>query len=285
MFDQLKAINTRPESIVFGSAAGLWMDEHISKEMLKYHLNAEISSASRKMTFIDKSVEWITTRFNVKSGVNIADFGCGPGLYTTRLAKKEATVTGIDFSRNSIQYAMEIAKEESLSINYVNENYLEYETEDRFDLVLLIYCDFGVLDREQRGKLLSTFYTILKPGGYILMDVESLTNFERREESAIYGSNLQNQFWSPNEYFIFINTFKYEKEKVTVDKHTVIEAGSTKTIYNWMQYFSPEDLTQEFKKYGFSTENFYADVAGAPFDPEGNQFAVVARKMDSNHKG
>ncbi len=46
--------------------------------------------------------------------MEIADFGCGPGLYATRLAQRQATVTGIDFSKRSIQYAQEVATREGL---------------------------------------------------------------------------------------------------------------------------------------------------------------------------
>ncbi|MDJ0590924.1 MAG: class I SAM-dependent methyltransferase [Pleurocapsa sp. MO_226.B13] len=100
--------------------------------MLSFHLNEEIDVSSRKASFIDRSVEWIATHFKVGTGMKIADFGCGPGLYATRLAQRQADVTGIDFSKRSIQYAREVANREGLSIHYVNENYLDFETSDRF---------------------------------------------------------------------------------------------------------------------------------------------------------
>ena len=86
-------------------------------------------------------MEWIAERFGVGDGAKIADFGCGPGLYTTRLARKGADVTGIDFSMRSIEYARKTAREEGLTVRYVNEDYLEYETDERFDLVMMIMCD------------------------------------------------------------------------------------------------------------------------------------------------
>jgi 2-polyprenyl-3-methyl-5-hydroxy-6-metoxy-1,4-benzoquinol methylase len=54
-------------------------------------------------------------------------------------------VTGIDFSSRSIAYAKEAAARERLNIRYVNRNYMDFETEDRFDLVLMIMCDFCAL--------------------------------------------------------------------------------------------------------------------------------------------
>jgi 2-polyprenyl-3-methyl-5-hydroxy-6-metoxy-1,4-benzoquinol methylase len=100
--------------------------------MLAFHLNAEIDISSRNAAFIDRSVEWIVSGFNVGPGTKIADFGCGPGLYAARLAQRQAAVTGIDFSNRSIQYAKEFSRQKRLSIHYVNQNYLEFESDDRF---------------------------------------------------------------------------------------------------------------------------------------------------------
>ncbi|MFC1782647.1 class I SAM-dependent methyltransferase, partial [Planctomycetota bacterium] len=94
----------------------------------------------------------------------------------------------------------------------------------------------------------------------------------------IYEANLLNGFWSGDKYYGFLNTFKYETEKVVLDKYTIIEAGRTRTVYNWLQYFSPEALEKEFREGGFTMEKFYSDVAGSPFDAKGEEFAVVARK-------
>lgn len=279
MFEELEKINTPPEPFEFYTASDLWADKHTSKQMLSFHLNGGIDISSRKTAFIDKSVEWISSHFNIREGMKIADFGCGPGLYATRLAKKQVEVTGIDFSTRSIQYAQEVANREKLPIYYVNRNYLEFETDDRFDLILMIMCDFCALSPTQRRKLLSKFHIFLKPGGSVLLDVYSLKAFEQREETAEYEANLLNGFWSPDKYYGFLNTFKYVREKVVLDQYTIVEADCTRTIYNWLQYFSPEELEKEFVESGFELENFYSNVAGSPFNSEGKEFAVAARKM------
>ena len=279
MFEALEKINTRPKLFEFYTASDLWTDEHTSEQMLRFHLNEDIDVSSRKAEFIDRSVEWIASRFNVGAGTKIADFGCGPGLYATRLAAKHADVTGIDFSKRSIQYAWEAATRKRLSIRYVNQNYLEYETDDHFHLIYMIMCDFCALSPIQRKQMLSKFHTILEPGGSVLLDVYSLRAFDQREETAMYEANLLNGFWSPDKYYGFLNTFKYEKEKVVLDKYTIIEEARTRTVYNWLQYFSPETLEREFVECGFAVEKLYGDVAGSPFDSQSKEFAVVARKL------
>ena len=278
MFHELEKINSRPRPFEFYTASELWTNEHTSAQMLSFHLNEHIDVSSRKAVFIDRSVDWMVSRFGISAITSVADFGCGPGLYTTRLAKKQANVTGIDFSKRSIQYATEVAERDGLSIRYVNQNYLEFETEDRFDLILMIMCDFCALSPSQRKRLLVKFHTLLKPGGHVLLDVYSLAAFAQREEAAIYELNLLNGFWSPHRYYAFLNTFKYGNEKVVLDKYTIYEAERVRTVYNWLQYFSCDDIECEFSNNGLKIREFYSDVAGTPFDSQLGEFAVVATR-------
>mgnify|MGYP003588695577 CR=1 FL=1 len=278
MFKDLEAINERPGPFQFYTASDLWNDEHTSKQMLSFHLNEAIDVSSRNAEFITRSVEWIASEFPIDRDTKIADFGCGPGLYASRLAKRGANVTGIDFSKRSIEYAKEFAAREQLKINYVNQNYLEFETEDRFNLVLMIMCDFCALSPTQRKGLLCTFRKILKPGGSVLLDVYSLLAFDQREEVATYEVNQLNGFWSPNKYYGFLNTFKYNEEKVVLDKYTIIESERTRQVYNWLQYFSPEALERELVEAGFFVKGIYSDVAGNPYNQESSELAVVASK-------
>ncbi|MHC4554886.1 MAG: class I SAM-dependent methyltransferase, partial [Planctomycetota bacterium] len=184
MFNELEDINSRPKPFEFYTAAELWTDEHTSEQMLQFHLNESIDLSSRNHAFIDRSVEWIASQFNVTADTAIADFGCGPGLYTTRLAQTGADVTGIDFSPRSIDYAKAAAAEKNLDISYHCQNYLDFEADKRFDLIIMIFCDFCALSPDQRKTLLQKYHTFLKPGGSLLLDVHSLNIFNEKQESA-----------------------------------------------------------------------------------------------------
>ncbi len=281
MFEELEKINERPEPFEFYTADDLWTDEHTSRKMLSYHLDESIDASSRNPQFIDKSADWIASVFSIGKNTKIADFGCGPGLYTSRLAMKGACVTGIDFSVRSIEYARNTAARENLSVDYINQDYLAFETEDRFDLVIMIMCDFCALGLLQRREILCKFLSVLKPGGCVLLDVYSLAAFDQRNETAIYRENLLDGFWSSKKYYGFLNTFKYHVEKLVLDKYTIVEAARTRTVYNWMKCFSPAELEKELNECGFSVEGLYSDVAGKPYDQKSSEFAVIfSRKLE-----
>jgi 2-polyprenyl-3-methyl-5-hydroxy-6-metoxy-1,4-benzoquinol methylase len=278
MFKLLEKINARPKPFEFYTAEELWADEHTSKMMLAFHLDEAVDISSRKGEFTDRSVAWIARRFDVDTETYIADFGCGPGLYTTRLAERGARVTGVDFSVRSIEHAQKIAEERGLDIDYVHRNYLDFETDKRFDLISMIMCDYCALSPMQRKLMLKNFYRLLKPGGSVLLDVYSLNTYDQKKESASYEVNQLNSFWSADKYYGFVNTFKYDVEKLTLDKYTLIEKNRTRVVYNWLQHFSRESLEEEFVGSGFSIDGVYSDVAGKEFSPDSPEIAIVAQK-------
>jgi len=58
----------------------------------------------------------------------------------------------------------------------------------------------------------------------------------------------------------------------------VTASTRTRTFYNWLQHFAPEDLEQEFLEVCFTINELYSDVAGSPFDKESSEFGVVAER-------
>jgi SAM-dependent methyltransferase len=279
MFNNLIEINHKPEAFEFYTARELWADPYRSKQMLQYHLNESIDASSRNHKFIDRSVEWICTNFELNEKSKIADFGCGPGLYASKLAGKGLNLTGIDFSSNSIEYAKLDAKNKGLDINYQYRNYLEFKSEDRYDLIIMIMCDFCALNPEQRLQLLGIFRNHLKDGGSILLDVYSLGAFEKREESSTYEKNQLYQFWAKDDYFAFMNIFKYEQEKVCLDKYTIYEKEKNYTVYNWLQYFSRELIAKEFEDAGLGITEYLGNVAGDEYSEIADEFAIIAQSL------
>ena len=146
----------------------------------------------------------------------------------------------------------------------------------------MIMCDFSALSPSQRKSLLTKFRSLLKPGGAVLLDVYTINSFDQREESATYELNQLNGFWSPEDYYCFVNTFKYEDEKVVLDKYTIYEKERKRVVYNWLQHYNKDSLTQEFEENGFTVEELHADVAGSTFFSEAKEMAVVCKVTKSS---
>jgi len=278
LFSVLESVTEKPRPFAVYTANELWTDKHTSEQMLAYHLNGDVDVSSRRTSFIDKSVSWMKEHFELSRESRVIDFGCGPGLYASRLARLGAEVHGIDFSSRSIEYAKECAKRENLEITYIEADYLDHQPEGRFDLVTMIMCDFCALSPTQRAAMLAKFKGLLSEKGRIVLDVYSLKAFADKREGSICEKNQLDGFWSADPYFGLVTSFKYDDEKVGLDKYTIVEKGRQREIYNWLQYFTPESLEREVQASGLEIDELYGDVAGNPYIADATEFSVVLKR-------
>lgn len=177
-------------------------------------------------------------------------------------------------------YAREFARDNGLDVTYVEADYLGFQPEGRFDLITMIMCDFCALSPAQRAAMLSKFERLLADGGHIVLDAYSMNAFAEKDEECFYEKNQLNGFWSYQPYYAFVSSFKYEAEKVSLDKYTIIEEERQREVYNWLQYFTPETLEQEALSAGLDIEALYSDVAGSPYDADSAEFAVVMKRSN-----
>jgi len=238
----------------------MWTDSHISKQLLDVHLNSEIDLASRKTETINGTVEWILESTDLKN-LNILDLGCGPGLYSEILAKEGHKVTGVDFSSHSIKYAKNEADKKNLDITYINENYLELDLEENsFDLVILIYTDFGVLLPSERDQLLEVIKKVLKPKGIFIFDVLNDKSIESKTSPKSWEVSKQG-FWKDKPYLALSDSYLYKEEKVILYQHILLDEQENMNVYRfWTHFFSHSDLSKILKDHGYDKVSFYENV-------------------------
>ncbi len=248
---------TKPPRLYEKGTASMWEDDHISGHLLEMHLNPEIDAASRKESAIRKTVEWIASHLH-GGRKRILDLGCGPGLYCEMLAKAGHMVTGVDFSQRSIAHARQEAARKDLDIEYLHENYLHLAFEGRFDLAMMIYCDFDVLVPEDRNRLLQNVYRALKPGGLFIFDTLNTKAPETMKVPGRSWEAAERGFWKDEPYLALSETFHYAEANVILQQHVVCSEPDGEAVYRfWTHYYDPETLTSILREQGFSEVGCY----------------------------
>lgn len=236
----------------------MWTDSHISRQLLSVHLDPDTDLASRKKETIETTVEWILEKAG-KDNLNILDLGCGPGLYSTLLAQKGHQVTGVDFSQHSIDHAAKQAKENNLDIRYRCESYLKLDDKNQYDLIILIFADFGVLTPDEQATLLSNIHQALKPGGCFLFDVMNDNGFHERINDKTWEVS-EKGFWRETPYLVLSDTFSYASNKVILYQHCVIDENGFEIYRFWTHFFSHDDLKISLSSKNFTQIQFYENV-------------------------
>jgi len=229
----------------------MWNDNYISEQLLRIHLDQSTDAASRKFSTISKTVRWIESQ--LKRPSTILDLGCGPGLYDELFAEHGHTVTGVDYSYRSIEHAKSQAAEKGLEIRYLHQDYLNMTLDNRFDLVIMIYCDFSVLVPENRDRLLRHIVNLLNPGGLFIFDILNEHAPEIMEIGKKDWDVKEQGFWKPYPYLALSQTFHYPDNHVILEQHTVCSDLRNLEIYRfWNHYYQAEEMTSILETAGFS---------------------------------
>ncbi|HCU2749295.1 TPA: class I SAM-dependent methyltransferase [Clostridioides difficile] len=266
----------RPE-LYKQSEINFWDDEYISEQLLKAHLDTNFEGASRNFNFIEDSVNWIVTVANPVNYPKLLDLGCGPGLYAEKFAQKGYKVTGIDFSKRSINYAQNRNKETNLNINYLFQSYLNMNYNEEFDLATLIYCDYGALSTENRRLLMEKIYDSLKPGGKLILDVFTINKYNNFEEIKYWEINEDGGFWSNEKYMCLQDNCKYNDYN-TLEQTLVITEKDENVFYVCNHYFSKESFLLEVENIGFKSVEFFSNVKGEAYSDDSMTMGLVLQK-------
>ena len=257
--DKLYHAAQRPKLYEKGDCT-MWTDEHISRKLLELHLDPDIDSASRSQESINRTLEFIFS-FCRAPQMSILDLGCGPGLYLEKLSEQGHRCTGIDFSKNSISYAIEQSRKKGLGIEYLHQDYLALSFENHFDLIILIYTDLGVLLPEERGNLLDRIYRALKPEGVFIFDVLNDRNLEQKFREDQTWSYEFSGFWKPGPYLELANGFHYPENRVFLKQHTIIdESDQIRTYRFWTHYFNTLEMQTILSSRGFTGTEYFENI-------------------------
>ncbi|MFF2910252.1 class I SAM-dependent methyltransferase [Paenibacillus sp. NPDC057934] len=277
MLTKISQYSGKPE-LYRPSTDKFWDDEHISKGMLEAHLNPDWDAATRKADFLEQSVSWISSIAPPKHYSTLLDLGCGPGLYAERFHKAGYSVTGIDYSKRSIAYAQEQSTLSHYNIQYHYQDYLDLEYSESFDVITLIYCDYGVMSTEARFQLLDKVFKALKPNGKFILDVFTPAQHEGEKEKKDWEYSGDGGFWSDQPHLCLNSFYRYNKEDTVLNQTIVIHESSIHCYNIWDHYFTENTLMDEMRHIGFSKYELYGDVAGKEYSPEGNMICAVLTK-------
>jgi SAM-dependent methyltransferase len=277
MYELLRKLARRPDPFSSMTIRDLWTRPHIASQMLAYHLDPDTAFASRPVAAVEDIVGWLDEKLSL-DGKRMCDLGCGPGLYTSRFARRGAKVTGVDFSSKAIAHAESQVSNGEQNIEYLVADYVNDDLPTGFDVVTLIYYDYCALSPVSRNRLLLKIRSMLNTGGRLIMDVLTDEALKGVHEQVAIEERLMNGFWSASDYVGVHRTWVYPRQDISLDHYTIVEPDNHWEIFNWMQYFSSARLTRELEEAGFVISTLTMPLTGEALTTATTEITVIADK-------
>lgn len=181
-------------------------------------------------------LDYIDSHTTKLTGKTIVDVGCGAGILTEAMARKNAIVTGMDISPAAIAVAKQHSRNQALNIDYhlLSPEEFAGEFPHQFDVVTCMEMLEHVPDPV---SVVSACATMLKPGGHVFFSTINRT--ARAYLFAVLGA----------EYIL-----------------KVLPAGT----HDYSRFIRPSELAAWCQQYGLAVQ----DISGMSYSPLSRKAAL-----------
>ena len=260
-----------------------WNDPDFSRRMLKEHLSQEHDAASRRFEIIDMHVDWIHNEILKGKATRILDLGCGPGLYTSRLASRGHSCVGIDFSPASIAYANEQAQEKGLDCTYFQQDIRTADYGEAYGLVMSIFGEFNVFRPEEARKILDKAWRALVPDAYLLIEPHSFETVFKIGKRPSRWYSAEKGLFSEQPHLYLEENFWDTTDQVAIQRYYIIDAATGEVAHHAAstQAYTNEAYRSLLSAGGFGRFRFFSSLGGSADDPESDLIAILSQKVST----
>ena len=257
-----------------------WDDPDFSRRMLREHLSQRYDAASRRTSIINKHVNWIHRFVLSEQPARILDLGCGPGLYSNRLAEFGHVCEGIDFSPASIEYARTKAEKDHLACKYRQEDIRFANYGAGFDLVMLVFSEFNTFEPGDASLILKRSFQALKPGGKILLEVPSFDAVEQIGNQPSVWYTEKKGIFSDDHYICLTESFWNENDSLAIERYYIIHDTSKDVdlFINSTQAYEEGQFINYLEAAGFTSIEFHPSLTGSQEQQLDGMFVILAKK-------
>lgn len=271
----LDIVHSAPDPEPWGEISKIpWDDPDFSRRMLDEHLSQAHDAASRRTAMIDRHVGWIHDNVLDQRPSRILDLGCGPGLYATRLAELGHSCAGIDFGPASIDYASETTERRRLDCRFSLGDLRSTAFPSDQNLVMLIFGEMNVFQREEALDILTRSRQALRDGGMILLEVHTWEAVRRMGDEPSTWRAAGHGLFSDQPHIRLDDSRWNDEAQVAVQRHIVIDAASAAvTLYgSSVQAYSQSDYENLLGEAGFARIDWRDDWPGLD---RGDEFSLI----------
>ena len=230
-----------------------------------YHILYKNRDHKEAVFFLDNIIKNI----NINNG-RILDVACGKGRHAKYLNHLGFNVTGIDLSKNSIEFAN---KDSNENLKYFVHDMRSVFKKNHFDLVTNLFTSFGYFEnQEDEQTTINAMSNNLKEGGLLLIDfmnvkkvISSLVTSESKEIDGIK----------------FLIERKYDENHI-IKKIIIKDKDSDLNFQEKVRALTLYDFDVMLKKANMKIVDLFGDYSLNEFNAiDSDRLIIVSRKLNN----
>ncbi len=243
-----------------------WYDQDVFWETV-----GPLLFSRRRLEQTPGEVDQIVALLGVGPGARVLDLCCGGGRHSLELARRGFLVTGVDRTRAYLDRAVERARAEGLTVEFVEADMREFCRPESFDGAINFFTSFGYFeDPADDRRVVDNVFRSLKPGGVFLLEMMG---------KEVLARIFRERDWYEQEGMIVL-----EERKVTrnwgwmENRWILLKDGQRTDLTVSHRPYSAVELTSLLAGSGFEVTAVHGDVAGSPYDHQARRLVVLARR-------
>ncbi|MDE2509692.1 MAG: methyltransferase domain-containing protein [Elusimicrobia bacterium] len=189
-----------------------WTKSFFRKEIFTPGSPEAVSAAPDEVKFLWKVL-------GLKKGSRVLDIPCGTGRHAVRLARRGASVLGVDITESYLREARRAAGQ-LRNVRFVRGDMRRIPLENEFDAAINLWTSFGYFsDPADDARTLLSVARALKPGGLFLIDMADITAIRRRLHSRSWSRRADGAYVL--EDAVYVGGF----DPKVVNEWTVLKGG------------------------------------------------------------
>ena len=257
-----------------------WNEPGFSARMLREHLSQEHDAASRRYAVVDRQVEWIYQTLLGGQPVPVLDLGCGPGLYTSRLARRGCRCSGIDFSPASIAYARAQALDGKLDCQYIEGDLRATPFGTGFGLVMFIFGELNVFRPQEAHIILHKAHEALTQDGLLVLEPHKFETVRAIGEEPSNWYSTSSGLFSEDPHLYLQENFWDTASCTATSRYFIVDAMSSEvTRYAaTVQAYSLNQYLTLLQECGFRQVEFHPSLEGKESQKTQGLLVITARR-------
>ena len=230
-----------------------------------YHILYKNRDHKEAVFFLDNIIKNI----NINNG-RILEVACGKGRHAKYLNHLGFNVTGIDLSKNSIEFAN---KDSNENLKYFVHDMRSVFKKNHFDLVTNLFTSFGYFEnQEDEQTTINAMSNNLKEGGLLLIDfmnvkkvISSLVKSESKEIDGIK----------------FLIERKYDENHI-IKKIIIKDQDSDLNFQEKVRALTLYDFDVMLKKANMKIVDLFGDYSLNEFNAiDSDRLIIISRKLNN----